>query len=447
MSTDPHASVVLITSADEHNRTIGTGFVIHTTPDAAYVITCAHVVRDVGGAEHVRIRNLPVEIVVTSSERDADMAVLRVPELTMHPALTWAAAGSEGAAIALTGYSDYDQRHMVQTLKGVLGARVSFQLQQPPHSQIPAWRLQLTDDYPILPGYSGSPVVDAATGHVLAVVSHREGGNRGLAISLAVLPDIWPNCPPPHEQGAESPMPMPASEQVELYTYSPDGSGPNVALRYDWSEDFAPLPDESFWNDILLPTFEDLRRDLGQRTPKVKRVDLFAQARLSAVLAFGYAFKQPARVELCVNQFDATWCSGAPAASEVGITTKPQLTGPRAAQQLTLELCISRDISSGVQAYLKEAGLTVWKRVQIKPDGADPARTWVRDASHAVAVAHDVEQELLRLRDEAPGATIHLFLAVPQALAAMIGLRLNKCGPIQCYEFEAGTYSPSCLLR
>jgi hypothetical protein len=57
--------------------------------------------------------------------------------------------------------------------------------------------LEIVDDYPLQPGYSGSPVVDQTGGAVLGVVSHRHGeGKRGLAISVEALTKIWPDMPP-----------------------------------------------------------------------------------------------------------------------------------------------------------------------------------------------------------------------------------------------------------
>jgi hypothetical protein len=46
-------SVVLITSADVKNSRFGTGFIFRHQEDWTYLITCAHVVQDVGGNEQV----------------------------------------------------------------------------------------------------------------------------------------------------------------------------------------------------------------------------------------------------------------------------------------------------------------------------------------------------------------------------------------------------------
>jgi hypothetical protein len=54
-----------------------------------------------------------------------------------------------------------------------------------------AWDLQITDDYSLASGYSGSPVVDEITGNVLGVVSHKQGDKKGIAIAIAELERIW----------------------------------------------------------------------------------------------------------------------------------------------------------------------------------------------------------------------------------------------------------------
>jgi hypothetical protein len=42
---------------------------------------------------------------------------------------------------------------------------------------------------------------------------------------------------------------------------------------------------------------------------------------------------------------------------------------------------------------------------------------------------------------------VHIFAAVPQAVAMMIGHNLNAMPPVQLYEYDRGEYRPSHVLR
>ena len=53
-------SIVLIKSA-KANKTnvIGTGFIFHKKKNCTYLLTCTHVVEDMGGEENIRVNNIP----------------------------------------------------------------------------------------------------------------------------------------------------------------------------------------------------------------------------------------------------------------------------------------------------------------------------------------------------------------------------------------------------
>lgn len=54
-------SIILIESRQPDNTAIGTGFVIHHTANNTYILTCAHVVRDMGGPDQVKAATLPAK--------------------------------------------------------------------------------------------------------------------------------------------------------------------------------------------------------------------------------------------------------------------------------------------------------------------------------------------------------------------------------------------------
>lgn len=195
MATDLQTSVALITSRDPENNQFGTGFVIHQDKSATYLVTCAHVVDDVGGTEAaINADDSPAKVVAAGLADGLDMAVLRVEGLHNYPPLPLQASAQKGTEFTLVGFQKFRQRHVVRPLEGRLGHPVGLTLPDRP-GRISAWDLIIEGDT-LQRGYSGSPVVDKTGGQVLAVTSYRQGqGERGLAISIGALPTIWPDMP------------------------------------------------------------------------------------------------------------------------------------------------------------------------------------------------------------------------------------------------------------
>ncbi|NER33666.1 MAG: trypsin-like peptidase domain-containing protein [Oscillatoria sp. SIO1A7] len=181
-------SLVLISSSEQKNNDFGTGFVFRQNRGSVYILTCAHVVRDVGGRDKVKIGDRPVTVVATGDENGLDLAVLRVDGLFEMPALNLLGTGNQGSSFITAGFQVLDDKHLIRSLRVTLGDRVG--LQSRGLDRIQAWDLQI-QDYALKRGYSGSPVVDPDSGNVIAVVIQRQqDGKRGLAICIKALDRI-----------------------------------------------------------------------------------------------------------------------------------------------------------------------------------------------------------------------------------------------------------------
>jgi len=97
--------------------------------------------------------------------------------------------GAPGQAFDTYGYEPIGR-----PLSGTLGAAISR-----PHASgqdVPAWDYYLEGDARALEkikdGYSGAPVCDRASGGVIAVITHRQGTDKGFAIDIANLPRVYP---------------------------------------------------------------------------------------------------------------------------------------------------------------------------------------------------------------------------------------------------------------
>jgi tetratricopeptide (TPR) repeat protein len=192
-------SVVLITSGDVENRRFGTGFVIYkdNTTNTTYLLTCAHVVRDVGGAHQVVVKDYPAKVIACGSEEGPDdLAILQIEKLLNVPSLKLHSSGQKGDLFITIGFQSFDKQFLVRTIRGNLGEQVGLEIRGR-KNRVRAWDLRILDDHNLQPGYSGSPVIDETSSSVLGVVSHRQGeGEKGIAISVEVLRKIWEEMPP-----------------------------------------------------------------------------------------------------------------------------------------------------------------------------------------------------------------------------------------------------------
>lgn len=187
---DLEDSVVLVTSKDSDNTNFGTGFIIRRSSGAMYVLTCAHVVRDVGGDDRVCVDNYPTTVVALGEPEGLDLAVLRVEGYWDRLPLKFKQSGDRGRAVETLGFQRFGSYRQQRSLSGELGDQVALYAHS--NARIQAWDLKIVDDYPLKPGYSGSPVVDVESGSVIGVVSHLQGkGDYGLAISIKALNRIW----------------------------------------------------------------------------------------------------------------------------------------------------------------------------------------------------------------------------------------------------------------
>lgn len=186
-------AVVLLTSTEpDKNRNFGSGFLIAQDADHSYVLTCAHVLEQIG-QDKLQAAGLstPVEVLHCGSGDHIDMAVLKVRGLLDKPVLAEFALGQEQSDIQTAGYSLFDAKnaqHLKRALKGNLGKRNRIGAQE-----LPLWDVSIQDDSfsTLEGGYSGSPLCNAQ-GKVIGVVSHRRSGQLGHAFCISNLRTLYP---------------------------------------------------------------------------------------------------------------------------------------------------------------------------------------------------------------------------------------------------------------
>lgn len=183
-------SVLLVTSSDPGNTAFGTGFFVGRDSAArAYVITCAHVVRDVGGASSIIVGEHPATIVAMGSPEGADdLAVLEteIPDEALPLGLGQAPASHRTCTVVGYGKLHGKVRDAIH-IDGVYGTAVLSS----DGRQIAGWDLRMAEEIPS--GYSGSPVSDLGTGEVIGVASSSYTNQpRAVAIAASEVIRLWP---------------------------------------------------------------------------------------------------------------------------------------------------------------------------------------------------------------------------------------------------------------
>ncbi len=197
MSLPLEKYIVLISSKLEKKaNVIGTGFAFYKEQYYTYVLTCAHVVEDVGGEENILvndINDISAEVLATGNIEGFDLAVLQVKNLNIQTLQLTLLSDAENTEFRIAGYYLYgeEKKRRLKIVKGVLGQE-SFLTQS--NEKTIAWDL-LMNSGRLRKGYSGAPVVDLSD-RVLGIATNMEkDGAEGLAISVEALNKIWPQMP------------------------------------------------------------------------------------------------------------------------------------------------------------------------------------------------------------------------------------------------------------
>ena len=183
-------SVVLITSTDSQNGNFGTGFVVKTQGGTTYILTCAHVVRQVGGEDKVQAAGKPGIVIASGEEEGLDVAVVRVEGLETKPSLKLEEGGGGQRDFLTAGFQKSGKTYLLQPVEGKLGTAVGIESQLL-GERLQGWELKLLAENSLHPGYSGSPIVEKKSGKVMAIVTHRKGEKKGLALAIKEVGKIW----------------------------------------------------------------------------------------------------------------------------------------------------------------------------------------------------------------------------------------------------------------
>lgn len=188
----PALTVFLVTDGSSSGN-FGTAFVFYRDASAAYLLTCAHVVKAIG-IDKLQVGGYKPTVVALGEEgQSPDLAVLCVEELKERPCWSLCATGKKGTQFTTEGFRKDGNQYLQRRISGKLGERVPILLQgQSTHF---GWDLNIGDGKRLQPGNSGSPAWDKKL-RVLGVVSRRQvDGHEGMAVSIDALKEVWKDMP------------------------------------------------------------------------------------------------------------------------------------------------------------------------------------------------------------------------------------------------------------
>jgi len=282
------------------------------------------------------------------------------------------------------------------------------------------------------------------------------GGEAGRSLGIAIVRDwIKKKLPKVDRQAVldgatqfglfdKSPEDRSALE-IHLQTYKDDALGNRADLRFDWYPLFgnSSYSDEGVWERELVPEMTDAQLLVSAVSPR-RTIRILGRFHLSAGALAGYAFRHTTGFTLHVQQREETWTTRELVEQRAALSEElvAQCEKPT---HLVIGCGIMQNPTPAVTAYCNAHGIGPRHHVNFRPL-AGYSHKAVVGADNAMEVAYQVVGRLRDLRQSLQAEKVHLFLAVPQALAVFIGYRMNKCGPVQMYEFDSQRYRPSCIL-
>lgn len=101
-----------------------------------------------------------------------------------------------------------------------------------------------------------------------------------------------------------------------------------------------------------------------------------------------------------------------------------------------------KNVRDAVRRHVSRSKVSPLKYLRFTPAQELEAAPFMTNAD-ARSIADQVRRELARVVSDYGISEVHLFAAIPQTLAVMLGHGFNAMPPVQLYEYEGGEYRPS----
>lgn len=175
--------------SDRPNRFLGTGFVIYAQGASRFLLTCAHVITGLSPSEIGCVSNLPFEEVVVSE--DFDLAVICVKDLHYSP-LPVGSKAKVNENVELIGWTS---SYRNGPIKRSTTLRVTSETIHAEPSGFTTLDLEIIGRNRLMPGYSGSPILNDKDVVVAVANGRTHNGSIGQAIPIHHLTQVWLDAP------------------------------------------------------------------------------------------------------------------------------------------------------------------------------------------------------------------------------------------------------------
>lgn len=232
---------------------------------------------------------------------------------------------------------------------------------------------------------------------------------------------------------------------LSFFTHDERPPLPDDDLSLDWSGAIdhlgcRPLFESSRLVRALVDVRLEIARQFGHTVIRVR-----GTLHLSVAVAVGRVFVGPSRLHIEMEQNNCFWttsCAGK------GRSFFDFVSEDGAADSRELYVGVSatrHDVRPAIRDYVSRTAKQPREFLWFHPkngfrDIAVSDNATSCDAARQVG--ETVAQRAARLRSQ----RVHLFMAVPQTLAMMIGRSMNACPTLHTYEFLGGQYYPSLIL-
>ncbi|NJK65154.1 MAG: trypsin-like peptidase domain-containing protein [Microcoleus sp. CSU_2_2] len=293
MSSEKLENLIYLIAGRDKSRSYGTGFIIHKNESKreTYLMTCAHVIDDLGGADCVKVHNYDAEVVALGKRRGCDLAIVKVGQLLKGPLIRpCIVSNSVPLRLTIDGYhKDSANEYSTRRISSSLGTEECIlDLEVWDISKKLILRVNDDNDFLLADGCSGSPVLVSASlkeniKKVIGVVYKMENNKKtGFAISIEEGKQI---CPPTilreldpfwsylSQSSRQVVTPLLkrlikyAGNQIEKFRYQGQADSPELLRAFEWLSDrpnlAADAVGEVFNNipDLMGGWLEDFDRD------------------------------------------------------------------------------------------------------------------------------------------------------------------------------------------
>ena len=169
------------------------------------------------------------------------------------------------------------------------------------------------------------------------------------------------------------------------------------------------------------------------------RLQVHGSKHLTAAYLLGRVFCRASGFNLEIRQRDEYWATDVRDTDGNPFDISERDGQPGSNRLVVAISATGKSVTESVDQYVQTSGLDTRRFISFSPGSGILSA----DNGIAATMASHIRRNLERLVGQFPISEIHMFSAIPQGLAVMIGHNLNALPPVQLYEFDGSSYFPS----